>query len=250
MDEAVLEKIGLTKGEAKVYLSLNKLGQSTIGPLVSESRVTKSKIYDILEKLIEKGLAGYIVKEGTKYFMASNPQMIIEYLRRKEEEIRNSVAAVNSILPQLLSQRASAIKHRVAELYEGFQGMKAIREELMSTLRSKETLFVLGAPKIANEKWETWFLSFHKKRVARNIGLKIIYNADARKYGKKREKMRLTEVRYLPNNLVSPNWIDIFPEAVLFVMILEKPLAFVVRNREIADSFRAYFDIMWKNSLQ
>ncbi|MBI2129305.1 hypothetical protein HYU07_03625 [Candidatus Woesearchaeota archaeon] len=78
--------------------------------------------------------------------------------------------------------------------------------------------------------------------------MKIIYNSDAKEYGGIRAKMRLTNVRYLSNKMVSPNWIDIFPNAALFVIILKTPIAFVVRDKELANSFRAYFDIMWANS--
>ena len=78
--------------------------------------------------------------------------------------------------------------------------------------------------------------------------MKIIYNANAGEYGKIRKKMKLTKVRYLPNQLVSPNWIDIFSDAVLFVMVLKTPIAFIVRDPELVKSFKAYFDIMWKNS--
>jgi hypothetical protein len=78
--------------------------------------------------------------------------------------------------------------------------------------------------------------------------MKIIYNANAKEYGKIRKKMPLTEVKYFSNKLISPNWIDVFPDAVLFVMVLSSPLAFVVRDKELANSFRNYFDILWKNA--
>ena len=249
MNESLLEKLGLTKGEIKVFLALNKLVESTIGPIGKESKVSKSKIYDILDKLIEKGLAGYVVKEGTKYFVANDPNMIIEYMERKEQELIKTKEEIEAdILPQLMQQRASAVTKRIAEMYEGFQGVKAIREELMMTFEMGDTFLVLGAPKIANVKWEGWFLDFHKRRIQRKVKMKIVYNANAQEYGKIRKKMKLTEVRYLPNKLVSPNWIDIFPNAVLFVMVLNNPIAFVVRDTELANSFRSYFDIMWKNS--
>jgi len=249
MNESLLEKLGLTKGEIKVFLALNKLVESTIGPIGKESKVSKSKIYDILDKLIEKGLAGYVVKEGTKYFVANDPNMIIEYVERKEQELTKTKEEIEAdILPQLMQQRASAVTKRIAEMYEGFQGVKAIREELMMTFEMGDTFLVLGAPKIANVKWEGWFLDFHKRRIQRKVKMKIVYNANAQEYGKIRKKMKLTEVRYLPNKLVSPNWIDIFPNAVLFVMVLNNPIAFVVRDTELANSFRSYFDIMWKNS--
>ena len=249
MNESLLEKLGLTKGEIKVFLALNKLVESTIGPIGKESKVSKSKIYDILDKLIEKGLAGYVVKEGTKYFVANDPNMIIEYVERKEQELTKTKEEIEAdILPQLMQQRASAVTKRIAEMYEGFQGVKEIREELMMTFEMGDTFLVLGAPKIANVKWEGWFLDFHKRRIQRKVKMKIVYNANAQEYGKIRKKMKLTEVRYLPNKLVSPNWIDIFPNAVLFVMVLNNPIAFVVRDTELANSFRSYFDIMWKNS--
>ena len=76
--------------------------------------------------------------------------------------------------------------------------------------------------------------------------MKIIYDADAREFGKKRERFKLSSVRYLPNKLGGSNWIDVYPQAVLFGLFLRTPTAFVVRDRAFADSFRAYFEILWK----
>jgi len=205
MNEALFEKLGLTKGEIKVYLALNKLEEASIGPIGKESKVSKSKIYDILERLIQKGLAGYITKEGTKYYLANDPHMILDYVQKKEQELQQTKSEVEKIIPQLNLQRATADKKRVAEIYEGFHGVKAIREELISTLNAGEDFLVLGAPKIANERWDSWFLNFHKRRIERKIKMKIIYNSDAQEYGKVREQMKFTSVKYLPNKLVSPN---------------------------------------------
>jgi predicted transcriptional regulator len=247
MENKALERLGLTSGEIKVYLALNKLGESTIGGIVDESKVSKSKIYDILSKLIEKGLAGYSIKSGTKYFMTNNPKMLLDYAKRKEDELKDTEKQINSILPNLIAERNTFSQQRIGEMYEGFQGVKAIREELMLTFEPGEALCVLGAPKIANEKWEGWLLDFHKRRIARKVGMKIIYNHDARTFGEIRTKMKLTQVKYMPNNLSSPNWIDVFPEAVLFVVLADKnPIAFLVRDKSLADNFRAYFELMWK----
>ena len=37
-----LLKIGLTEGEAKVYLALSELGSSTVGPIVKKTKVANS----------------------------------------------------------------------------------------------------------------------------------------------------------------------------------------------------------------
>ena len=249
MDERVFEKLGLTKGEIKVYLALNKLGESTIGPIGRESKVSKSKMYDILDKLIEKGLVGYISKEGTKYFVANDPHMILEYVNSKEKELQTTKQQVESFLPSLMLQRDTSMKHPKAEIYAGWTGIKAVRDELIKTYKPKGMFLTMGCPKAANDILEAYFLEFHKRRLKNKIGMKIIYNSDARVYGIIRTKMKNTEVRYLPKKFPSPHWIDIFPEAVLFVMVLQNPLAFVVRDAELASGFRSYFEVMWKNSV-
>lgn len=248
MDEALLEKLGLTKGEIKVYLALNKLGESTVGPIGSESKVSKSKIYDILEKLISKGLVGYIIKEGKKHFVTNDPKMISCFIAKKEDDLEAIKKEADSLISELLLQRQIGKPKKIAEIYEGFHGLKAIREELMTEFKSGDTLLVLGAPKVANDRWEGWLLDFHRKRCKNNVGMRIIYNADAKDYGSVRTKMARTQVRYLPNHLVSPNWIDIFPSAIMLGIVSPITLAIVIRNKELVESFRSYFDVMWKVS--
>ncbi len=248
MNELALQKLGLTKGEIKVYLALNELGQATIGPIGKISKVSKSKMYDILDKLIEKGLVGYITKEGVKQFVANNPNMILEYISKQEQELLNTKKEMEELLPQLMLQRKHSKSPPVAEMYSGWQGIKAIRDELMATYKPGDTFLTMGCPKAANDVLEAYFLQFHQRRQKNKVGMRIIYNADAREYGKLRTTMKNTSVRYLPEQFPSPHWIDVFPSAVMFVLVLSSPIAFVVRDAELAQSFKSYFEIMWKNS--
>src|SRR3989344_3052406 len=83
----LLEEIGLTKSEIKVYLALLELGSSTTGPIVDKSGASSSKMYEILERLIQKGLAGYVIKSGTKYFEAADPKRLFDYLKEKKNKL-------------------------------------------------------------------------------------------------------------------------------------------------------------------
>ena len=56
MDTKILEKIGLTNGESKVYLALLEIGLSSTGQIIEKSQITSSKVYIILQKLEKKGL--------------------------------------------------------------------------------------------------------------------------------------------------------------------------------------------------
>ena len=248
MDNEFLKKVGLTDGEVKVFTALNILGETTVGPITKESGVSKSKIYDILEKLISKGLAGYVFKDKSKHFFVNSPTTLIDYIAKKENELKQTKKEVENIIPQLLAQRNSQNTQRVAEIYEGFRGLKTIREELLNEMDEKDTLLVMGAPTIANELWEHWLLNFHKVRISKKIGMKILYNSDAKKYGVVRKKMEYTTVKYLPKNITSLMWIDVFKNAIMFGIVLDKPIAFVVRSNEARQSLENYFNILWKEA--
>ena len=63
MDISILEDIGLTNAEIKVYLALLELGSSTAGPILEKSKLQNSVVHMTLNKLIDKGFVTFI-KEG------------------------------------------------------------------------------------------------------------------------------------------------------------------------------------------
>src|SRR3989338_8371900 len=94
MDEKILERVGLSKGEIEVYLVLLKLGSSLVSKVAQETGLHRTNIYDTLEKLREKGLVSYVIKENMKYYSSSNPDKLLDYVKEREAEIM-------SILPEL-----------------------------------------------------------------------------------------------------------------------------------------------------
>ena len=80
MYENLLSEAGLTQSESKVYLALLKLGKSQSGKIVKEANISSGKIYEILEKLSEKGLVETVTENGVKQFIASDPKTILDYI--------------------------------------------------------------------------------------------------------------------------------------------------------------------------
>lgn len=233
-----LEEIGLTKNEIKIYLALLKLGATTSGKIILETQLHRSRVYDALERLIDKGLVSYVVKKNRKNFQAAPPDTIVEFLDEKRKN-------VTEMLPELVAMQNQAKTEQIAGIYEGIKGYKTAREKLIKELKKGDTLLVLGAPAQANEKLEGWFLYFHKKREQAGIGMKIIYNQDAKKYGKTREKWKLTQVKYTKQNVITPTWIEIYKESMAIIIISDNPLTFIIKNKQVVDSFKTYFDMMW-----
>ena len=95
--EKQLQQIGLTENETKIFLTLLDLGSSLAGIISRKSGIHRRSVYDAIDRLIEKGLIGYIVKNNRKYFEAVNPSILLNLLKEKEESIKE-------ILPQLESK--------------------------------------------------------------------------------------------------------------------------------------------------
>ena len=78
--------------------------------------------------------------------------------------------------------------------------------------------------------------------------MRIIYDEDAKVYGKKRQKLRNTQVRYLPKSMKTPALIEIFEDYVATMIVIPKPIIFLIKNKEAADSYLQYFNLVWKLS--
>ena len=236
-----LEKVGLTAREIRVYLALLEIGTSSVGNIIKHSGIPGSKIYETLNKLGKRGLVSNILKGKKMSFTASNPKNILEFI----DSERNKIA--ETIIPQLERLQTNKKEDRQGTIYEGINGIKAVYE-MMLKINHGETIYVLGAPIQAQEKLEAFFIDFNKKRIKRGVKMKIIYNSDAEVYGKVREKMELTEVRYMKKEDTSPAWIDIFGDKVAIFDFSDVPSAVLIKAEAIAKSFLNYFNISWRNS--
>ncbi len=245
MDTKILEQIGLTESEIKVYLALLKLGQTTAGPIVDEAKVTRSKIYDILERLKNKGLVSYIIKESTKYFSAADPSNIIQYLDDKEEEIEKQKYSIKNLLPQLEHQYQRAIKNKIAEVFIGMKGMQNAFNLLIREFSPDQEYYAFGAGKGENiEKIQIFFDRLHKERIQKKVKSKIIFNESSKGLFKSQERSKLIEVRYLIES--TPAAINIYKDYTIIAILTKEPITFLIRNSEVANSFREYFKVMWK----
>jgi|SRR3989338_3590733 len=241
MQTETLEEIGLTKREAELYLSLIEIGSSSATQLMQKTGLHRAVVYDLLDRLIEKGLASFAIKGKKKYFEATNPQRLLEIEKGREDKIKE-------IMPHLLEMSKFTSKLEV-KIYKGKEGLKTVFENIISS-GVKEWLVIGSSGKTITIMPE--YLQLFQKRRARE-GIKtralMINNETGKKRGKELEKLELTEVRYLPKNIHSPTVIQIYDDkTVLHSNTSETPFVIVIDNKDITASFREYFGTLWNIS--
>jgi len=249
MDERVLRELGLTKTEIKLYLALLKLGQSTTTPIIREAGIHAAKVYEYLDKLVEKGLVSYSLQSNRKHFTAASPKVLLSLIRDERRELAARKDRVERLLPELDRLRQTGKDAIFSETYEGLKGVKTIYEKILSTLKRGGTQYIIGAPRIGNERIEGYLLEWHERRIKKGIQCKYIYDSNVRDYGEVRERMAKTDVRYLPRKVISPVWIEVFGDNVVIGHIKGfNAMLLLIQDGVIAKSYLDYFKLLWRIS--
>ncbi len=248
MYEELLEDLGLTKSEIAVYFALLELGSSTTGPIIKQAKIASGKAYLILDKLLQKGLVTFVISSGVKHYQAKDPERLLDYLKEKELSLKKKEEQLRKIIPSLKTQFEEKKYKPIAEVYEGVKGFKTFYEWTLKELKKGDTVNIMGVPKKANERFQAYLLEWNKRRIAKGIKLRIIYNWDNKEFGEKRKALKLTEVRYMKQQFETPAWIDIFKDYVVTINVHGNPVCFLIKDRNSAESYQKYFDIVWKQS--
>ena len=250
MDTTLLERIGLTQGEIKVYLSLLVLGPSTAGAIAKQAQVSRSKIYLIADRLEKKGLASHVDKRGVRCFQAVEPSKITDYLTERKEELESLGTDFQKLLPQLEAFHSEAGKGHLVTIYQGVKGLRVAHEHTYLKLRKDDEYYVLGAPGMgAWKETDRYWVKDHKRRVAAGIKCKILFNANVeRQVVMHRNRQPLCEARFMPIGMVTPAEMEIYKDTTLIMMLSDDPITVELIGQDIADSFKAYFEQFWKLS--
>jgi len=239
----------LTSGESKVYQALIELGESSIGNILKISGVSHSKIYDILERLANKGLVSSINKNGKQYFLASSPSRLNGLIEEERFKIKAYEEKIKQIIPKLENRKSITNPKSVLSAYEGIKGMKTVLEYVLSNVKKKEEILIMGSPKKIGESFGGYIKEWQKKRI--NIGAicKIISDYDAPSWDyswwKESKKKKLTFTKRSKSS--SPSYLVITQDLVVTIYFSEKILSFVVEQKDVADRYRKFFKELWKS---
>lgn len=242
MESIDLEKLGLNKNEAKVYYALLKIGNSTAADLVKQLGIHRNIVYDNLEKLIAKGLVSYVFEESKKLFISQEPSAILEFLDKKEEEIKTEKEIAKNLISEIKNFKKDKIEESEAEIYRGIKGMKKVLAEV---LNAKEN-FVLGMTNQSSELLgETYWKNYNAKIKDLKIVERMLLNSDFKDIYSF-EKNKRTEVKILPKEFNQITETILFSGKVAIFIYSEKPLVILINDKALYQTHLQQFEFLWK----
>jgi HTH-type transcriptional regulator, sugar sensing transcriptional regulator len=244
MNKEDLIEIGFNKNEAIVYISLTKFGEADANQLIKDTKFHKNIVYDNLEKLIDKGLIAYIIEEGRRVYKIASSNALIQFFEEQEKEIENKKRIAEK-LSEEINQAIKKIPHRrEATIYKGRMAIKSFYRE---TLKGNNYV-VFGAPKESVEIMEDYFWkNYTQKRIANKINVRMIFNLSLRDFGKKL-KNKFTQIRYFEQDFEPLTETHLQEDKVAIIVWTEEPVLFLIEDKFVAESYKRYFEDMWKKS--
>jgi HTH-type transcriptional regulator, sugar sensing transcriptional regulator len=247
--QAILENIGFTKGEIKVYFALLELGNTSSGPIITKSQVSRSKVYEILEKLKQKGLVTEVIKENIKYFQAASPRRIQDYIKNKEQQLKKEENDYKEILPQLLQKQRLQEQKQEVKVYVGFEGLKSFYNEILNQLTPKDEYLALTfGDKSINHNISLMYRKFHQKRAEKKAKAKILCNKDDKLAIKDMNFSDTPFYEFKITDQIIPTGVAIVRDIVATVNWGKIPRVFVIICKENADQYRKFFYNLWEKS--
>jgi len=236
MDTKILEDLGFTGAEIKIYLALLSLGRTTAGPILQKTKLHNSIVHRTLSRLIEKGLVSFIIEGKVKHYQATSPKNI-------EKSIDENKKRFEKILPNLLQLNIPLDKQE-AKIFRGFSGFKnALQEFIADSKKGDEYLiFSLGAKNL--EKYEhiiRYYQEFEKERRKRGIISKAIAPESSKE--KLKESSKIIDILFV--NFPVPLDVSIFQDKIFLSSWGEEDSFFLIYSAGLAESFKSYFYSIW-----
>jgi sugar-specific transcriptional regulator TrmB len=237
MVEGVLENLGLSRNESKIYLELLALGKATATEISKQTKIYRANVYDALSKLIEKGLVAYAIQDKAKKYEAADPVSLLNILKERQLELEK-------FLPQLVLRKKMAAKQSDMYVYNGLTPAKNTLKEL---LRYNQPIYVYGTPPNISSMAKGFLQEFHKERVEKKIPMFHVYSKEAepdfQDVGV--NKLPHTFSKHLPDGMVLPMSTTICGDEVQLKFWTRSGSVVVMKSREVADSFRENFNHFW-----
>jgi sugar-specific transcriptional regulator TrmB len=172
-----LKSIGLNLYERKLWVALLARGASTAGELSEIANVPRSRTYDILQSLAERGFVVVQTSKPIRY-VAISPEEALERAKNKiEEDLKLTVERIDDmkespILRELTDIHTKGLKLISPEEVTGsLKGKYSLHQQLTTMFRdASEKINIITTPEGLNELYENHFDNLKK---AKDKGVKI-----------------------------------------------------------------------------
>ncbi|MDD5191729.1 MAG: helix-turn-helix domain-containing protein [Candidatus Nanoarchaeia archaeon] len=231
-----LKTLGLTEGEVKVYSAILNLGTATINKIHEKTGLERRTIYDVINKLIEKGFVSYTLQDKRKVYQCSPPNKLFEEARKRQEELKEFEKQIPEI-EKIFRSKKPEIK---AETFRGEEGIKAVWEDMLNS----NAVYWIGSGRYVPKMFPIFFIHWNKRRIKKKVKW---FNLLRHEMRKEIEIMPLEYIKFLPKEFSgNPTVTAIYGNKVAQFLFGDFLFVFLIESKELAENYKRYFNYLWK----
>lgn len=243
MNITILKQLGLSEKEMTIYLQLLESGSLSVRRLAEASKLNRGTVYETLKLLQEKGLVSYYNDATKQKFVAESPEKLNSLVQNEEKRINYIKESIGPLVLELKSIRGQADNQPVTKLYEEDAGIRAILNDLLTTLKNREEKeYYVYSAKDASSDIKRAFPNFNTERKKQKIYVKAISLAQGGgTHG-------LDERRWLGTDDQSATFILIYAGKCAFISRDKQglPVGVLIENQMIYNTQKTIFHSLWQ----
>ncbi len=227
------EELGLTKSEGKVYETLVKFGKLAAGEISRESGVSYSKIYNVLDALISKGIVK-VIPEKSKKFVPSSPEDLIKFIEEKQKRLEKAKEKANEL------KKFYEVKEKNPVVMEvGRKGFYKIVKELKDGTKYSHSV------KYTCESRPEWMRNA-VNNIKKGIDSKTLtrYDKETEKDVKKWLKVK-KNMRKIDNEGVAMSIID---DEEVMIALIKSNVTLLIKDAPFTKIMKKMFEETYKNA--
>jgi HTH-type transcriptional regulator, sugar sensing transcriptional regulator len=248
--ESLLEDIGLTDTEARIYLT--GLAYESIGvqELSTKTSIKRPTIYHAMGTLMSKGLISER-RIGSKIrFTMCPPGRLKDYVEEQKRILESKKNKVAEIIPLLEKRQGMKGKEEVSVVeYKGIEGVKMVFD-IAFYAKSKYWDVIAPVNNFLRQYDEEYAGYYMKARKMYGITSRTLWEhkPGARKLSV--QEVRDRNPRFMPKSMQGrfKTMMIIFDDKVAIFSPLDTLSAILITSKETAEMFRALFDGVWEVS--
>lgn len=233
----ILSSVGLDEVEISIYLLLLQKRGLSQQEIAENTGLLRQTVYDRIRRLESKGVISRTNKDSKPLFLAINPQVFLEQLKEKEEQIKK-------ILPSLEALKSTSENQTNSST---FTGLKALKKLMQLTLIAKNEIFWIANKKISDEIFsEHFWLNYAARRNELQIPINLLIEPTVSE-GWKTNKKEKRFVKTHPFVKEQQSAIVVFGEQViLYTALNETYNGTHIEDKNLANFFKSLFEKLWK----
>ena len=238
----ILQQIGLSSNEAKIYEALLNLKEAGVSGISVQTNIHRRNIYDAIKRLVEKGLAFPILGEGENVYSPVDPGKLLELIKEREERLIE-------VLPEMQNKYEARKERHEAYIYRGIEGFKNHMRDILRT--GKNVFFIGGKLVWLSPQLQTFSEHFFKEANRKNIKFCGLFDAEVKEKAENDLKYFGKQYKFLPVDCSTDSASVVFGEYVVtyadvkFKSMNKDITIFVLRDSHLAESYRRWFNLIF-----